>query len=207
MDPVKPLPLRVCPRHGLVAGLDGRCVICHRDDAGGEAGDGGRRVVSVLLLAGALLGCVMIWKGVRGHNPPAAVEAAPAVPVQAPPAAPVPDEDPRARSAEQVFGAARAAADRDRQRDIEAEMHRVPIRMFMNATCELCIDARGWLKQTGLTYSEVDVGTDPEGLAVLRKLTPSAAVPTFEIDGEVLVGFGQASVLGAVRRAAEKRLR
>jgi hypothetical protein len=43
--------------------------------------------------------------------------------------------------------------------------------------------------------------------AELRRLNPRKSIPTFQIDGTVLVGFSAGSVESAIRRAAEARVR
>jgi glutaredoxin len=206
MPPPQPPPLlRLCPKHGIVAGRDGRCVICHRSDDDTRSEGGTRRLIGGLLLCVAVVGGVVVWKGGRARPAPAAVvERAIVAP---PPPAAVDDEDPPARTPDESLAAAHGAAEQRRQRDLEVEMHRVRVRMFVDDKCELCGAARDFLKEQGLSYTEADVGADPEALAALRKLTPNPTVPSFDVDGEVVVGFGPSSLLGAVRRAADKRTR
>jgi glutaredoxin 3 len=201
-----PLPVRVCPKHGLVAGRDGRCVICHRDDAENEGDGSGRRVAAWVLVAVALVGGVLVWKGTRGSRAEAPIAVRvdrPAPAVVAPPAAV--DEGPAPRSVDEAQQRARLEAVQDQQRAIEAEMHKVPIRLFMIQKCETCDAARAFFKEKGLTYSELDVNADPSALEAMHKITPSAQVPVLDVDGEVLVGFGPTNLLGALRRAADRR--
>jgi len=186
-----------------VAGRDGRCVICHRDDEGRRAGSGlgqvlGFGVAGALVVAGAVM-----WKG--SHRAPAAapvVTSAPAAP--AAPAPPVEEQRRAGASPDESLAVAVASVEASRQRDIEATMSHVPVRMYMIRKCEMCDAARTFLREKGVSVSEVDVGS-PDGLEAMRKLTPSTQVPVFDVDGEVVVGFGPTNVLGAVRRAAERR--
>ena len=207
MNQVPQLPTRVCPRHGLVAGRDGRCVICHRDMAGREDPGGTRQVLGWVLAGVALFGGVLLWKGLRGARPaaPSVVTADSVVPAARPAVVDDRDEGPGPALPDEVRAASRVASEASRQRDIEGAMHRVPVRMFTVPKCEMCDVARAYLKEKGLSYTEIDVGSDPGALAAMHKLTPSSQVPVFDVDGEVLVGFGPTNVIGAVRRAAEKR--
>jgi glutaredoxin len=206
VDPVEPPQLlRVCPRHGLVAGLDGRCVICHRNDVQTAGRGSGRTVLMVALACAALLGGTLVLKGMRGRQRAAPAETAVAVNVPPPP--PPPDEDPAPRPAEEAAAAAHRVDEQNRIRDVDAAMYRIPIKMYVDGHCDMCEAARGWMKEKGLRWSEVDVAADPDALEALKKLTPSPTVPTFEVGGEVLVGFGPSSLLGAMRRAAEKQTR
>jgi glutaredoxin len=191
-----------------VVGRDGRCVICHRDDA--EDDDNGtlRRVLGYCLLGAALVAAVVVLKvagGSRASDPLAVRGDAPVDAQAAPP--PVREVGPPDRTPEETRAAARVAAEKDRQRDIEAEMHKIPVRMFMTRTCKLCDTAREYLQQKSLTYSEIDVEADPAAYEEMVKRSSSRQVPVFDVDGEVLVGFGPTNVIGAVRRAAEKRKR
>ena len=206
MNQVPQLPTRVCPRHGLVAGRDGRCVICHRDRAKSDDPQGSRQIVGLVLAAVALFGGVLVWKGFRGARvtAPTVVTADPGAPAP-PPAVADRDEGPGPLLPDEARAASRVASEASRQRDIEAAMTRVPVRMFTVAKCEMCDAARAYLKEKGLRFTETDVGSDPSALEAMHKLTPSSQVPVFDVDGEVLVGFGPTNVIGAVRRAAEKR--
>ncbi len=211
MPPRPPPLLRLCPKHGIVAGPDGRCVICLRGDdrarGRARAHRSALQVIGGLTLIVAIAGGVIAWKltSRRQAQGLADVQAREALAPRAPPAPVIEDEGPPTLDARQA--AVRDATQAQRQRDIEAEMRRVPIRMFVDDKCDLCGTARDWLKREGLTYTEVDVGADPSALAALTKLTPTPTVPSFDVDGEVLVGFGPSLVLGAVRRAADRRTR
>lgn len=203
MPPPQPPPLlRLCSKHGIVAGRDGRCVICHRGDDETRGDAGTRRVIATLLASVALVAGVLIWKGVRTRQAQAHVERV--VAVAAPPPRPAAEDEDPPRTADESMAIAHGQAEQRRQHDLEIEMHRVPVRMFMDDQCTLCGAARDFMKEQGLSYTEVDVGADPEAL---RKLTPNPTVPSFDVDGELVPGFGPGALLGAVRRAADKRTR
>ncbi len=205
MPPAPPLPIRVCPKHGLVAGPDGRCMICHRDDAGTDDGGGARRLAFGLVATVAIVAGVVGWK-LRARSAPV-VGATERPALVAPRPAEAPEDPEPARSPEVAMAEAHAAQVQQRQRSIEDEMRKVPIRMYMARTCDICDGARDWFKEKGMTYSEVDVNADPSALEELKKLTPSPVLPTFDVDGEVLVSFAPTLMLGAARRAAERRTR
>jgi len=208
MPPAPPLPIRVCPKHGLVAGPDGRCMICHRGAIAAETeGDSGaRRLVFGLAAAVVVVGGVVVWKA--RSTPPAVVGATERPAFVAPRVAPAPeDEAPAAPPPGEAQAAAHVAQEQQRQHSIEAEMLKVPIRMYMGKTCGICDEARSFLKEKGMSYTEVDVNADPAALETLKQLTPDPVLPTFDVDGEVLASFAPTLVLGAARRAAERRTR
>jgi glutaredoxin len=207
MPPPPPLPIRLCPKHGLVAGPDGRCMICHRGAAETDTASGARRLVLALCAVVTLVTVVVVWK-VRTKPALIVDQAERPAPLAPPRVAPAPENQaPAPPSLDEAQAARHVADERQRQLAIEAEMHRVPIRMYMAKKCDICDAARDWLKEKGMTYSEVDVNDDSAGLEALRKLTPEPVLPTFDVEGEVLVSFAPTLVLGAARRAAEKRTR
>lgn len=198
-----PLPVRVCPRHGLVVGRDGRCVICHRDDNNRIEEKGNQQILAWTLGIAVVMGGAFMWRTVRqirAASPPIAETDAPVRPPPPPPEEP----EPEPTTTPEVRTQRRLAAEKERQRDIEADMRRVRIKMFMVRKCEMCDAARDHMKAKGMTFQEIDVD-DPGGLADMRKLTPSTQVPVFDVEGEVLVGFAPTLLTGAVRRAADKR--
>jgi glutaredoxin len=208
MPPPPPLPIRLCPKHGLVAGPDGRCMICHRGAAEIDTASPTRRLVVGLVAVVAVASAVMVWKVRPKPAPLADAQAQPAYVAQPQAAAAEPDEPSRPPpSLDEAQAVAHMADEQQRQRSIEAEMRKVPVRMYMGKTCAICDDARDWFKEKGMACSEVDVNADPAAMEALRKLTPDPVLPTFDVDGEVLQSFAPTVMLGAVRRAAEKRAR
>ncbi len=172
--PPTPL-LRLCPKHGIVAGPDGQCVICHRgSDARGAQG-GAARLVAGLAVIVLLVAGVVVWKASTRRAPAEAraeVRQEAPVPVAAAPAAPAtlgeaPDEGLEERQA-----AGRATENERLNDEIEAEIHRVPIRLYVDDKCDLCGLARDFLKREGLNYTEVDVGASPSALEELHEEEP-----------------------------------
>jgi len=53
---------------------------------------------------------------------------------------------------------------------------------------------------------ERDVGANEAYRARLRELNPKRSLPTFDVDGEVVVGFSPSSLDRAIVAAAERRL-
>ena len=58
----------------------------------------------------------------------------------------------------------------------------------------------------GIRYTERDVEASDAAHDACVRLNPRCSVPTIDIDGEVLVGFGAGSIQNAITRAAERRL-
>src|SRR5690242_295405 len=127
---------RVCAAHGLVAGPDGGCVICHREGGDAEGSFGSSAVAVALALLALGVSGAFIYKNYRASDAPASGapgEARAPLPVAATPVvagslATADDEAGQPDPVQQI--AARRAAEDARCRTIDAAMYSVPIRMF-----------------------------------------------------------------------------
>ncbi|TET34041.1 MAG: glutaredoxin family protein [Anaerolineales bacterium] len=62
--------------------------------------------------------------------------------------------------------------------------------MYCTKWCTDCIQARAWLKERNLDYTEVDVYDVPGALKQAREWAGNRLVtPTFNIDGTIVVDF------------------
>ena len=82
---------------------------------------------------------------------------------------------------------------------------RVTIDMYATSWCYVCDWAREDLARRGLAYRELDPDRDTEIAKHLAKINRLESLPTFEIDGETLVGYGSATLNQAIERAALRR--
>lgn len=122
----------------------------------------------------------------------------------------------------------REEAERDRVRhaEIAAEMERrakehelqlqaaslaeargkIKIDMYSADWCGSCRKAIAYLQtQPDLSYTVHNVDREPGAREKMRALNPEHSLPTFQIDGDVTVGFGQRSFEHALDTAARKR--
>src|SRR5262245_45538501 len=150
MDPSEPPPVpppRVCPAHGLMAGLDGRCVICRRGQSSEGDPSGTRFAIGGLLVIAMILVGVLLVKGARGRAEVAVAQES------APTSAPSPTEEredlaPGPLPPEAAGGPGRVEEVERKQRAIEAEMLKVPVRLYSTTkACGVCDAARAWMKQ------------------------------------------------------------
>ncbi len=205
------LPMRVCAVHGLAAGPDGRCALCHRADQARDQAGPWRQLAGLVVAAIAIVVGVVVWKGDRkaaGPIPASASAAAPPPVALAPPAE-VKDEPDLANhdEAKEQQHQQRVMDEQDRQAKVVAAMKDVPVVMYSTKPCAMCDAARDWMKGDGMAFREIDVGRDEAALAAMHKLTPTNEVPVFDVDGEVILGFAPGNLSGAVRRAADRRAR
>lgn len=193
----------MCQKHGIVRDPLGHCVICDRTDVEvGRDPSGARGAITVLALLGLVVVGALVVRSMGRPEPPVvqSIARAPLLPEPAP--APEPDiAREQARDAQQTREVV------DRRERLEKEMRRVPIRVYTTKRCELCPTATSFIKGKGYEITEIDVEKSPEDLAALRALNPESSVPTIVIDEEVIVGFGPSVVMGAIYRAASKKVR
>jgi glutaredoxin len=81
---------------------------------------------------------------------------------------------------------------------------RVPIELYTAAWCSACASAHRWLDAHDVRYEEIDVDRRPGAVDQLAALNPRRTLPTFDIDGDVLVGFDPARLETAITAAAAR---
>ena len=222
-----------CEAHGLAAAPDGRCVRCRRiDDQVASRLVISRLVLGVGLAIVLLVGykAAMAFGPIRAEQVasessrslppvPSATETlttpgqgtawpAPRPEVTAtwtaqPPAstAPLPSAG---QTANDPSVAAVAAAERDRA--LKSAMGHVDIVIYTTSWCPACKQARSWMNENALSYSERDIEHDRDANEKLKKISGGTTIPTFDIEGQVHVGFSPSWVQSARRSVAERRL-
>lgn len=81
----------------------------------------------------------------------------------------------------------------------------VSITMYMTHWCPACTNATRWLRSQKISYREVNVDRDKAGASELRRHNPRGSIPTFNIDGRILVGFSSAALTTAIATARQRR--
>ena len=81
---------------------------------------------------------------------------------------------------------------------------RVPIELYSASWCSACATAHRWLDANNVRYEEIDVDHRPGARAQLVALNPRRTLPTFDVDGDVLVGFDPDRLGSAITTAAAR---
>jgi glutaredoxin len=76
--------------------------------------------------------------------------------------------------------------------------------MYSTTWCGVCRSARAYLNANNMRYTEYDVEANAAARAEHRRLNPAGGVPTFDIGGEVLVGFSDRGFERALDAAAAR---
>lgn len=90
--------------------------------------------------------------------------------------------------------------------DLQAAMRAVRITVYSTTWCPHCTRARNWLRANGIAHTELDVEASAAARRERDRINPRGGVPTVDIDGEVLTGFGEANWSRAIARATQRRL-
>jgi glutaredoxin len=118
----------------------------------------------------------------RSSAPPP-VEAPPAPPALAPPPAAV--AEPPQEATPSIDG--------------------VRVVVYTASWCSVCKHAKAWMGSRGIAYEEHDIDASRDDARALRLLNPRGSIPTFDVEGDVLVGFSESSLMGTLQRAAQRR--
>jgi glutaredoxin 3 len=152
----------------------------------------------------------------RPMEPAVAAEAAAAAAKPAPPEADLAENDGEAAEAEPPAELPHADLSRLREKAQHAAQQaqqlsdargRVKVNVYYTERCQHCLEAHGYLVAHGIQAKEHDIDKDPRARARHRKLNPKGALPTIEVDGQVLPGFDAQRLERSLDRAARTRIK
>lgn len=153
-------------------------------------------VAIALLVCGSVVTLVLIYASGR-VNPPAISGNQASIESESEPDAPV-------RSAGLPSGAHEPVVVATAPMSLAAASEEITIEMYSATWCAACARAKRWLGERGIQYEEVDVDRRAGALEQLRMLNPRTSLPTFDVEGDVLVGFEETrlaqAIVGATRR-------
>jgi glutaredoxin 3 len=89
--------------------------------------------------------------------------------------------------------------------DLAAARRSVEITMYTTSWCPRCKEAKAWMATNGVAYTERDIEASDANMADCKKYNPKASIPTTVVDGNVLIGFGDAYFRSAIDHAAHVR--
>jgi glutaredoxin len=82
-----------------------------------------------------------------------------------------------------------------------------PARVLVYTTkwCPVCKRAKTWMADQQIAFEERDVEESSENARRMRTINPRGSVPTFDLDGDVYVGFSESGLMAAMRRSADRQ--
>lgn len=216
-----------CEKHQLPLDVHGECQLCRLSEMPSQAppSRGGRWIVMTLIALGA--GAVT-W-GVASFEPDEALAptrgvpssgagvVTPTVQVEARQVearevvAPTPDTAPTPPPVDEGAGGAPTETE---EADVTANQAQewakargeVQVVMYATISCDICRQAREYMQDNGIAFTEHDIERDEVANRRIRELNPERTTPTFEIDDMVFVGFSADDFEAARTQAARKHL-
>ncbi len=93
-----------------------------------------------------------------------------------------------------------AAASEPKSNAPSAPLPRSGVVMYCTPWCPDCRNARPWLKEKGVKYTEVDIYSTPGAEDQVRKLNQGRLItPTFDIDGRIVSDFDEPALRKALK--------
>lgn len=208
---------RRCGVHGLVVGADDRCVVCRRGDP--ALGVAKTSQEWPLVIALSFFAALLVFSGGYWLTRKLAVMNAPP-PVPAPVAAPEPTSEPEPEYRDTtpinrpVAQQPRPGDEAQRppekpkelsQEELERLKRGVKVTMYMTGPCTLCSTARTFLRGRRYKLTELDIDASPTDKVLLEAVNPAASVPTFDVEGKVLIGYDRQILDKTIEDAAKAR--
>jgi glutaredoxin len=101
-----------------------------------------------------------------------------------------------------VVGTGGGSAEPRGEVSLAAASETVSIEMYSAAWCSACSRAKAWMREQNISYHEIDVDQRSGAMGQLAVLNPRRTLPTFDVQGQVLVGFEPGALATAIRGAA-----
>lgn len=112
------------------------------------------------------------------------------------------DDQPDNEELRQVIRQADPIAAANEPKRPPVDFSRLPhggVVMYCTKWCSDCKNARAWLKDCGIRYTEVDIYETPGAEEMVRKWNGGKFVtPTFDIDGKIICEFDQPALRSAL---------
>jgi glutaredoxin 3 len=81
----------------------------------------------------------------------------------------------------------------------------VDVVVYTTSWCPACKQAKSWMNAHGMAYDERDVEASGAYSRELHSLNPRGSIPTFDVEGQVLVGFSDRALVRAMEQAARRK--
>jgi glutaredoxin-like YruB-family protein len=68
------------------------------------------------------------------------------------------------------------------------------VKVYSTTTCPYCVTLKAFLKEKGIEFKDVDVGSDSAAADEMIKKSGQMGVPVADIDGQIVVGFDKEKI-------------
>ena len=73
------------------------------------------------------------------------------------------------------------------------------VTVYSTTTCPFCTMVKDWLKDKGVSYDDVNVGTDQDKAKEMMDKSGQMGVPVIDIEGTVVIGFDKPKLEEALK--------
>lgn len=80
----------------------------------------------------------------------------------------------------------------------------VKVRIYSTPVCPWCMKAKEYFKERGIKFDDINVAENAAAAQEMIQKSGQTGVPVIEINGEIIVGFNQAAIEVALRKAQKK---
>jgi len=87
----------------------------------------------------------------------------------------------------------------------EVSLGDVSVVVYTTGWCSVCKRAKAWMSGQGIAYDERNIEDSTEYARAMRAINPRGSVPTFDVEGDVMVGFSEQGLVAAMTRAARRQ--
>lgn len=68
------------------------------------------------------------------------------------------------------------------------------IKIYSTPTCPYCLQAKKYLEEKKLIYTDIDVSQDPQAAQKMQEISGQLGVPVILIDNQVIIGFDKEKI-------------
>jgi glutaredoxin len=86
-----------------------------------------------------------------------------------------------------------------------ASLEGLRVVIYTTSWCPVCKRAKAWMASHGVPYEEHDIEASRDDARMNRTINPRGSIPTFDIEGDVMVGFSEDGLVATMQRAAQRR--
>ena len=72
------------------------------------------------------------------------------------------------------------------------------VKVYSTSTCPFCTRAKQFLKESAVSFEEIDVSVNHEAAQEMIKRSGQMGVPVIDIEGEFIVGFDREKIKKAL---------
>ena len=72
------------------------------------------------------------------------------------------------------------------------------VKVYSTPTCPFCIRAKQFLKESAVSFEDIDISMNHEAAQEIIKRSGQMGVPVIDIEGELIVGFDKDKIKKAL---------